>query len=323
MQFNSNIIFNDTVKTPYIMLKGMSEQPNICHAFSTRIGGVSKGIYTSLNLGLHLEDKRENVLENYRRFSESVGFDYTRISCPNQVHKDNILIVAEEDAGDGITRELTHFEIDAQITNVKNLPLIVYTADCVPILLADPVNGVVASIHAGWRGTVAGIAAKTVNKMRDTFGCLPENIHAAIGPSIGPDNYEVDKTVIDEILKCPFIDMSEDNLSYTPVENGSNEDCNVFCHSGTYVREKIPDNYIGITQSHKGAAYNIFRTVNYRNRFMLNLWNLNELILVNSGLKMGNIYNSKICTMSNHELFFSHRYTKGQRGLNAGIIMLT
>ena len=117
-----------------------------------------------------------------------------------------------------------------------------------------------ASIHAGWRGTVAGIAAKTVEKMCDTFGCLPENIHAAIGPSIGPDNYEVDKTVIDEVLKCPYIDMGEENLSYLPVENSAQGegDVIVICHSGSFVRENMPENYIGIMQPlHMYGSWNI------------------------------------------------------------------
>lgn len=332
----SDRFLNVDGEVPFVELRGFKDLKCIRHGFTTRLGGVSTGIYESLNLGLHLEDDRTSVLENYRRLGKSIGIDYTRISCPNQVHKDNILVVTEEDAGDGIVRDLTHFEVDAQITNVRNIPLIVYTADCVPILLADPVSRVIASVHAGWRGTVAGIAAKTVEKMVEVYGCLPENIHAAIGPSIGPDNYEVDETVIEAIYNCPYLDMSEDNMTYLGITKGGvvsgseqkkkdrYADYEVYCHAGSFVEggRYVPEYYKGIVQPRRGAEYLLFRTVSLRKRYMLNLWNLNELILINSGLRMSNIYSAKLCTMQNHDIFFSHRYTGGRRGLNAGLIVL-
>ena len=236
-----------------------------------------------------------------------------------QQHTTNILDVKEEDAGDGISKERTHIGYDAQITNVPNIPLFVYSADCVPIILADPISRVVATVHSGWRGTVQGIGAKVVQKMIEDYGCLPENIYAFIGPSIGPENYEVDQMVIDEVMRCPYIDMSEDNIS---TEDLANNDVRIICNSGSYMRDNMPENYIGVKQVNKGAAYSIFRTVKFRKRYMLNLWNLNELILVNAGLSMGNIICSRLCTMKNHDLFFSHRYTNGHRGLHAGFIML-
>ena len=316
---SNNIKLNTDSEVPYIEVEGFSEIPNIIHGFSTKLGGVSTGIYESLNLGLHLEDEEEKVLENYKRLGQSMGFDYKRISAPNQVHKTNILVVTEEDAGDGIARPLTHTEIDAQITNVKNVPLIVYTADCVPILMVDPISRVIATVHAGWRGTVSGIAAKTVEKMKEVYGCMPENIHAVIGPSIGPSNYEVDETVIKKMVECPYIDTNEDNIIFEPLQN---EDFAYSIRTGSYLRDKKPENYIGLSQTNPGAPYEIFRTIKLRDRYMLNLWNLNELILVNSGLRSRNIYQTKLCTMKHHDIFFSHRYTKGRRGLQAGIIML-
>ena len=315
----NNVIFNTNGPAPYIQVQGFTNMPCILHGFSTRLGGVSEGIYESLNLGLHLEDEHDRVIENYRRIGESIGIDYSRISAPNQVHKSNILVVKEEDAGDGISRALSHNEIDAQITNIKNIPLIVYTADCVPILLADPISRVIGTVHAGWRGTVDGIAAKTVAKMQSEYGCLPENIHAIIGPSIGPENYEVDESVIRQMVECPYIDTSEDNVSFEEI---ANNDFKYIIYSGSYLRDNSPKSYIGTTQINRGKPYEIFRTVKIRDRYMLNLWNLNELILINSGLRSGNIYQTRLCTMKYHDLFFSHRYTKGRRGLNAGIIML-
>ena len=315
----NNIYLNTDGEVPYVQSKAFSGLRGITHGYTTRLGGVSTGIYESLNLGFLVGDDAEPVMENYKRLAESAGFDYTRISTMYQQHTTNILDVKEEDAGDGISKERTHIGYDAQITNVPNIPLFVYSADCVPIILADPISRVVAAVHSGWRGTVQGIGAKVVQKMIEDYGCLPENIYAFIGPSIGPENYEVDQMVIDEVMKCPYIDMSEDNIS---TEDLSNNDVRIICNSGSYMRDNMPENYIGVKQVNKGAAYSIFRTVKFRKRYMLNLWNLNELILVNAGLSMGNIICSRLCTMKHHELFFSHRYTNGHRGLHAGFIML-
>lgn len=315
---NSRIL-NIEGPVPFVQINGFLELPGIVHGFSTRLGGVSEGIYEALNLGLNLGDDREKVLKNYELFGRSVGFDYKRLSRLEQVHKDNVLIVTEDDAGDGIDRELTHLGYDAQITACKNVPLIVYCSDCVPILLYDPISRVIGAVHAGWRGSVLGIAFKAVKKMEEEFGCLPENIHAVIGPSIGPDNYEVSEDVIKEVYACPYLDLSDDNINITDVKPN---DQAVACFSGSYVRDEMPENYLGIRQAGRGALYPLYRTVNFRKRYMLNLWNLNELILINAGVSMGNIYNSRLCTMKNHDIFFSHRYTNGKRGNNAGIIML-
>ncbi len=267
------VVNRDTV--PYIEMTGFTA-PGIRHGFSTRLGGVSVGIFRSLNLATNLDDDRESVMENYRRIGKSIGIDSSRISCPNQVHKTNILIAEEKDAGDGITRSLTHFEIDAQITNVKNLPLIVFGADCVPLLFHDPVNGVIASAHAGWRGTTLGIAGKVIRKMAELYGSDPSDIKVAIGPSIGIENYEVDKTVIDAI-DAAIVDAAQRSDIYYEKTNG---------------------------------------------KYQLSLWNANTALLMADGVLREHIYCSGLCTMKYHDVFFSHRFTNGKRGLNAGIISL-
>ncbi|MCR4716799.1 MAG: peptidoglycan editing factor PgeF [Lachnospiraceae bacterium] len=270
---------NTDHEVPFVENEAFRAFSNIIHGFSTRLGGVSAGIYESMNLGLYLDDERANVIENYKRFSDALGVDYERISCPNQIHNSNVLVVTNKDAGDGITRDLSHKDVDAQITNEANIPLIVYSADCVPILFCDPVKNVIGSAHAGWRGTVAGIAAKVVNKMQDVYGSDPKDIRALIGPSISMDNYEVDENVINEVKNCEYINMSD-------------------------------------------GSDGLYRTVKSKGKYMLNLWAVNELILTNAGLNHNHIYNTNLCTFKNHDLFFSHRYTAGKRGLNAGIIMI-
>lgn len=195
------VVLDIVDQVPVLTMEGF-RLPGIRAGFSTRLGGVSSGIYASLNLALRIGDDETDVLTNYERFGNALGVDHRRISCPDQVHKTRILVAGETDAGDGILRDKTHQEIDAQITDVKELPLIVFAADCVPILFADPVHHVVGSAHAGWRGSVAGIAAKTVKKMQEVYGSEPADILVMIGPSAGPEGYEVDETVAREVRTC-------------------------------------------------------------------------------------------------------------------------
>ncbi len=201
-----DLILRTDRNVPVLVSSDFRNLKGIRAGFSTRLGGVSEGYLASLNLGLTLGDETDHLKENYRRFADALSLDADRISCPDQVHDDRILIATEKDAGDGINRERTHFRIDAQITEIPELPLIVYAADCVPILFADPVRRVVGTAHAGWRGSVSGIAAKVVRKMAETFGCREENVHAMIGPSAGPEGYEVDHTVRDAVLSCSFLE---------------------------------------------------------------------------------------------------------------------
>ena len=154
------------------------------HCFSTRLGGVSTGAFSSLNLGLQRGDDLANVVENYRILGAVVGFSPEQTVFTRQTHTDIVRVVDKTNAGEGLFREVEP-ECDALVTNVPGLALCVFTADCTPILLHDPVTGAVGAAHAGWRGTVAGIAAKTVEAMVREYGAKPGDIRAAIGPNIG------------------------------------------------------------------------------------------------------------------------------------------
>lgn len=153
------------------------------YIFTTRLGGVSSGDLASLNLGTGRDDKRENILENYKRACAAVNLDYTKCVLAKQTHTTNIRIVVKNDCGKGLTAESDIRDTDGLITAEPGIPLVIFYADCVPILLFDPKKKVLACLHGGWRGTVNGIAEKGVNIMKDTFGC--GDIYAAIGPSIG------------------------------------------------------------------------------------------------------------------------------------------
>ncbi len=167
------------------------------HGFSTREGGVSHGNgLDTLDLGAGDD---ADVNENRRRFASALGSDISCLFSAKQIHSANIVTVTEADKGG-------YFECDGFVTKEKGLLLSVKVADCVPILLSDEENGVIAAVHAGWRGTAAGIAANAVKEMVK-LGAIAENIQAAIGPSIHPCCYEVDLPFLNAIRRTERADI--------------------------------------------------------------------------------------------------------------------
>lgn len=158
------------------------------HGFSTKLGGVSQGEFTSLNLICPRGDLPEAVAENYARFHQAVGFEGDRFARNSQVHGDKIVAVCGETSWDFSSFALGQAKFpsaDGLMTQEKDLALWVYGADCVTMLFHDPVAQVVAALHSGWRGTAMGIAQKMVQEMGRNYGCLPQHIQVALGPSIG------------------------------------------------------------------------------------------------------------------------------------------
>lgn len=185
------------------------------HCFTTRFGGVSRGYLDSLNIGIHRGDDWENVLKNYEILGNALGFDIHNLVLSHQTHTDTVTRVGKPETGAGLfTPELP--ECDALITNEPGVALAIFTADCTPILLHDPVTGAVGAAHAGWRGTASAIAGKTMAAMTRAYGCDPANIRAAIGPNIGPCCFQTDRDVPDAMLEAfgeaamPFIRQQED-----------------------------------------------------------------------------------------------------------------
>jgi YfiH family protein len=172
----------------------------IKHGVSTRFGGASCEPFASLNLALHTGDDAQKVIMNRQRFCNALKIDYTRIVTAQQVHKDHIAVVAEKDIGKGKEEYAKALlNTDALITNLPNVPLMLFFADCVPVLIADPVRHVVGVSHAGWKGTVAKIAQKTVLAMQKNFGTRQSDCLVGIAPSIGPCCYEVDDVVVKQL----------------------------------------------------------------------------------------------------------------------------
>lgn len=163
----------------------IAENISCPHGFTTRFGGVSRGHLASLNIGIHRGDDPANVLKNYKILGSAMGFDVKKLVLSHQTHTDIVRVVTAADAGAGLFGPELE-ECDALITNTPGLALVVFTADCTPILLHDPVTGAVGAVHAGWRGTAAQIAGKAAAAMTRQFGCRPADLQAAIGPNIGP-----------------------------------------------------------------------------------------------------------------------------------------
>lgn len=166
----------------------------IVHGLSTRKGGVSVPPWDTLNLGVGRGDDIEAVRENYRRFCACVGADPDRTVLSRQVHETTVRVCTADDAGKGLYRERDYLT-DAMVTNVPELALTVFSADCGILLLHDPVTRCVGAVHAGWRGCAAGIVEKTVKTMTGTYGARPEDILAAVGPCIGRCCFETDGDV--------------------------------------------------------------------------------------------------------------------------------
>ena len=176
----------------------VAENVSAPHGFTTRLGGVSTGDLTSLNLGTHRGDDPENVLKNYEILGNAIGFDTKKLVLTKQTHTDIVRAVGAEDWGTGLfSPEFP--PCDGLVTNTPGTALVVFTADCTPILLHDPVTGAVGAVHAGWRGTAADIAGKAVAAMKKAYGCDPKNIHAAIGPNIAQCCFQTDRDVPDAI----------------------------------------------------------------------------------------------------------------------------
>lgn len=173
------------------------------HGFSTRLGGVSRGTFASMNLSFTRGDDPAAVTENFRRFCTAIGVEMEKVVVSAQTHTDNVYNVTSADCGRGVTRERGYTDIDGLITDEPGVVLCTQYADCVPLFFVDPVRRVVATSHAGWRGTAAGIGAVTVERMVSDYGCRREDILVGIAPSIGKCCFEVDTPVYDAFCKVP------------------------------------------------------------------------------------------------------------------------
>lgn len=268
-----NEMIDWNAEIPIFQYRSLEETDCVYHGFSTRLGGVSQGIYHSMNLSYTRGDDKEAVDTNFKRFCSAIHMDWEKICSTDQTHTANVRVITEEDAGHGIRTPKKYFNIDGQVTNVPGLPLISYHADCVPLFFVDPVKKAIGLSHSGWKGTVARIGANTVRTMQETYGSKPEDIIAVIGPSICQKCYEVSKDV---------------------AEAFSTE----FRISPKLVYEKSDGKY------------------------QLNLWEANQQVLEDAGLRKEHITQTKWCTRCHPERLWSHRKNGNQRGSLAAFLCL-
>ena len=207
----------ETIKNddlPIIQYELLSKLPFIKHGFTTRLGGVSEGIFSSLNLSFSRGDEKEAVITNYKRIGEKIGYDIDNFVASSQTHTTNIRIVSEEDKGKGIIKSQDYHDIDGLMTDKKDIVLFTYYADCVPLYFVDSVKKVIALSHSGRKGTVNRMGAKTIEKMVDVYGSKKDDIICVIGPSICKSCYEVGKDVAEEFrnefTEDEFADFMED-----------------------------------------------------------------------------------------------------------------
>ena len=178
----------------------VGENIPVPHCFTTRLGGVSEGTLGTMNIGIHRGDKPENVVKNYEILADALGFDTKNCVLTTQTHTDIVRVVTRLDAGTGLYKE-EFPPCDGLVTNTAGLALVIFTADCTPVLLFDEKTGAVGAAHAGWRGTAQDIAGKTVQAMAENFGTDPAHIRAAIGPNIGQCCFETDADVPNALLQ--------------------------------------------------------------------------------------------------------------------------
>lgn len=183
---------------PRLLFSDKLRALGIPHAFTTRQGGTSTGPFASLNLGRDVEDNLRIVAANRAAVLRALGLDPARHVEADQVHGAVVGVVGARDGRRSVPGA------DGLASADAGTVLAVHAADCVTMLLADPRSGAVAAVHAGWRGTAAGIASEAVTVMVDRFGARPEDVLTAIGPSIGPCHYEVDEPVLERFRRWPW-----------------------------------------------------------------------------------------------------------------------
>jgi polyphenol oxidase len=261
----------------------------LVHGFSTRPGGASElkanrdgGEATEniLNLGFTDWDSRHRVLKNRQDFFAALRASKMRVIALRQIHSDIVQVVNSsnpEPSGDALKG-------DALITNQPGFLLVVQTADCVPILLADKKRRAVAAIHAGWRGTLQRIAEKAFGRMQMEFGTSPQDVIAALGPGIGQCCFEVGPEVVAEFA-AKFPEASEwFKGPFDSLARGDNDP-----NWLPWLTMRPPGHQLPEPRAH------------------LDLIAANRAILINAGIWPGNISSSGFCTACRTDLFFSYR----------------
>lgn len=270
---------SESYELEYLTFPMLEKLPCVRHLFSTRTGGVSEGIYASMNLSFTRGDDEQAVYENFRRIADVLGAEPSQIVCTDQTHTTNVRVVTGEDRGKGVCKQKDYTDVDGLITKEKGIVLATFYADCVPLYFVDPVKEVIGLSHSGWRGTADGMGRVTVMRMQQEFGCNPSDIYAAIGPSICRECYEVSRDVA-EAFEAAF--EADEFL----------RDAHAFSQIISYCDDR---------QKEAGKC-------------QLDLHKANWWILRSAGVSAEHISVTDVCSAHNPDYLFSHRKTDGKRG---------
>ena len=262
------------IQVPLLHFPLLEKCSFITHAFTTRMGGVSTGDCTSMNLSFTRGDDEAAVRENYRRIAAALGTDAKQFVCSDQTHTTNVRRVTKADAGKGVVIPKDYTDVDGLITNEPGIVLSTFYADCVPLYFVDPVHRAIGLSHSGWRGTVNKMGQVTIEAMKREFGSRAADLYCAIGPSICQDCYEISRDVAEEFMKA-FPEHVNDILLQKSEE-----------------------------------------------KFQLDLWKANEIVMLESGVLPEHLAVTNICTCCNPTELFSHRASKGKRGKLAAFLMI-
>lgn len=276
----------------YLTFPLLTALPGITHAFSTRIGGSSVGDYATMNLSFTRGDDTDRVHENYRRMADVLHTEVSHMVCTYQTHTTNIRRVYQADGGKGILCDRGYTDVDGLVTDDRDLCLVCFTADCVPLYFVDVENGAIGLAHSGWRGTAAGMGRCMAERMRQEFGTEPEQLTVAIGPSICQDCYEVSEEVAEQ-----------------------------FCQ----LEKSIPFSARLLEEMTEQGVYphrQLLRPGRIAGKYQLDLWLANLLVLRGAGIPLSQIQVTDVCTCCNSNYLFSHRASQGKRGNLAAFLMM-
>jgi YfiH family protein len=264
----------------FLTFDSFDEHRGLSAVVTTRHGGTSQGAFATMNLGRGVNDDPEAVVGNRERVASLLGATGSLLTFGKQVHRASVAVVTADDRGRAFD------DTDALITNVPDTPLVILTADCVAIVLFDPVRHAVGVAHAGWRGAVARIGAATVERMGAAFGSRPQDLIAAVGPCIGPCCYEVGAEVIDAVTAA------------------------------------FPEDVEELLQEPDMASAGSFRASVNEERKHLDLWRANERVLMEAGVPEAHIELPGLCTSCRTDLFYSHRAEHGNTGRFGALVAL-
>ena len=274
----------------YLSFPALRECGLVEHLFTTRLGGVSEGIYRSMNLSYSRGDEAQRVTENYRRVARVLGCTLEDIVCSDQTHTTNIRRVTAADGGKRITKPADYHDIDGLVTNEPGVALATFYADCVPLYFVDTRNRAIGLAHSGWRGTVHKMGSCMCERMKAEFGTEPQHLLVAIGPSICQECYEVSEDVA---------------LAFSEALKGTEGILEEIRQSGIY-----------------GSNLQVVADGRQPGKYQLDLWLANLIILREAGIPLRNISVTDVCTCHNPEILFSHRASQGKRGNLGAFLML-